>query len=341
MTANRIRNCSIDIFRYVCAAMVVIIHTHPFADFSERLDFLFSGILSRIAVPFFFTSAGYFYMQKLERGESPFWPYLKRLLIPYVLWTIIYDVAEWIQSDPESLKSFLSQSIYEFFVTGSYTQFWFFPALVFAICCTTLLFRLGLKKAVLPLSLLLYSIGCLGCAYHKVAVQLPLLQRLFAFSQFNLIRRVVLMGFPYFTCGYLVYKIQQRFPKLPNQKLFGLWLLSLAVWLAEILAVCAFGWQANIIITFGLYGLMVTTFLVLLYQPLPQRQTLAGACRVIANFTYYSHLFCKICLVYIAKHAFHTALPETPMFALTMILTFLGGVVIWKWNNRWIHSFVL
>lgn len=48
------RNCSIDIFRYVCAILVVVIHTIPFGDISKEMGYIFSQIISRIAVPFFF-----------------------------------------------------------------------------------------------------------------------------------------------------------------------------------------------------------------------------------------------------------------------------------------------
>ena len=63
---EKVRNCSIDIFRYVCAIMVVGIHTQPLSEFSYEAGYIFSNIVPRIAVPFFFTAAGYFYVKKLE-----------------------------------------------------------------------------------------------------------------------------------------------------------------------------------------------------------------------------------------------------------------------------------
>ena len=49
---TRARNCSIDIFRYICAIMVVAIHTHPFSEINEELSYA-SLIATRTAVPFF------------------------------------------------------------------------------------------------------------------------------------------------------------------------------------------------------------------------------------------------------------------------------------------------
>lgn len=58
------RNCSIDLFRYVCAIMVVAIHTNPFTDVDAELGYIFTQIVPRIGVPFFFAVAGYFYIAK-------------------------------------------------------------------------------------------------------------------------------------------------------------------------------------------------------------------------------------------------------------------------------------
>lgn len=44
---------SIDIFRYVCAIMVVAIHTRPLEEISTSLSFIVTDIISCIAVPFF------------------------------------------------------------------------------------------------------------------------------------------------------------------------------------------------------------------------------------------------------------------------------------------------
>ena len=39
------RNCSIDIFRYICAIMVVAIHTSPFSEINDELGYVFTQIV--------------------------------------------------------------------------------------------------------------------------------------------------------------------------------------------------------------------------------------------------------------------------------------------------------
>ena len=68
--AVRGRNNSIDIFRYVCAALVVCTHVKAIADFSEVGNYFFNQIASRITVLYFFAVAGYYYIAGLEKGEK-------------------------------------------------------------------------------------------------------------------------------------------------------------------------------------------------------------------------------------------------------------------------------
>ncbi|NLM03852.1 MAG: acyltransferase, partial [Clostridiales bacterium] len=50
----------LDYFRIIAAALVVAIHTSPLSIINDRADFIFTRILCRIAVPFFFMVSGFF-----------------------------------------------------------------------------------------------------------------------------------------------------------------------------------------------------------------------------------------------------------------------------------------
>ncbi len=330
---RKLRNCSIDIFRYLCAVMVVGIHTHPLSELNNKVGYICSDIVPRIAVPFFFAAAGYFYIRKLEKGQNPFFPYVKRLLIPYFIWSVIYDMVDFMVREHTDMKSFLQGCIYRFVVTGSYEHFWFFPALIFSVCLTTLLFKVGSRKMLIPLSIFLYIIGCLGCAYYNLAVQLPGLGSLFSFSQFNLIRRVLLMGFPFFICGYFVYKIEERIRGFIADKIlyFSAGIIVL-IWLAEIYAVRMFGWENNIIITFGLYPLVAVTLLILLRNPLPAYRDFSDKCAALADFTYYSHPLFMEAFSLAGVWLLHREISATPMFLLTVSTTFAIGLFVQKWK---------
>ncbi|HBA96906.1 MAG TPA: hypothetical protein DCZ23_02250, partial [Lachnospiraceae bacterium] len=54
----------IDNFRLAAALLVIAIHTSLFKSFSETGDFIFTKIIARVAVPFFFMASGFFLVSR-------------------------------------------------------------------------------------------------------------------------------------------------------------------------------------------------------------------------------------------------------------------------------------
>ena len=54
------RNISIDFFKWIAAILIIAIHTHPLCQMNENVDFWFSEVVTRLAVPFFAVTSGYF-----------------------------------------------------------------------------------------------------------------------------------------------------------------------------------------------------------------------------------------------------------------------------------------
>lgn len=52
---------SLDVAKFVCALLVIIIHTRPFTGLSDVIDFYLVDVIARIAVPLFFAISGYFF----------------------------------------------------------------------------------------------------------------------------------------------------------------------------------------------------------------------------------------------------------------------------------------
>lgn len=325
------RNRSIDIFRYVCAVLVVVIHTNPFQDISPRFGYFLSQVLPRVAVPFFFLVAGYFYIDALENRKKVFLPYLIRLLKTYALWSILYFVIDLIQWGYQDITHFFLRFIVSFMTIGSYYHFWFFPALIFSVCLVTILYRAKLQKLILPASFILYVIGCLGCSYHSIGMSIPVLSTLFSSPYFTYIRRVALMAFPFFAAGSLIIKIQRYIKNHNVAKLIINLALPTAVvcWLLEIAFVIHFQLQENIVITLGLYPLTIAVIVFLLHHPLQQAQKLSEKCHFLADFTYYSHPLIITLLTFAATQLGYPDIPSTWMFILTTALTCLIGILFY------------
>jgi len=338
---KQIRNCSIDIFRYICAILVIAIHTHPFEDIHAELGYIFTEIVPSIAVPFFFAVAGYFYINKLISGKPVFVSYIKRLLQVYVIWSAFYFVFLFVKDvvkDGESLFEFIKKCIFSFFITGSYTHLWFFPALIFSVCFVTILYKAGGIKILIPISIILYVIGCFGCSYYTFGVRIPVLGNLFVSSNFTVIRRIFLMGFPFFTCGYFVSILEKRLQKSSRIRI-GL-ICSILIFIGEIYLVRKFGLQVNIAVTFGLYILICFILLLLLQNPMPQLEHISSRCKTAANFTYYSHPFFIFVISLVSLKICRIALTQTPLFILTFLVTLILGLCIDKINNKYLNLLV-
>lgn len=329
MAGTKARNHSIDIFRYLCAILIVIIHTNPMADFGANISFGVSQILTRIGVPFFFAVAGYFYTQKLEKGQKVFLSYIKKLFTTYFIWSCVYILIEFIKWGHSEIKGFIVTSALNFLIKGSYYHFWFFPALIISVCIVTLIYKLRLQKLLFPLGLILYTVGCIGCSYYSIGIKIPLLGQLYGFSEFLVIRRIFLMGLPFFICGQFVNKIRSKALKLGNSKLFVFLAAAIAVWFAEILLVVKMGLQQNIIITFGLFPLVIAVMLFLLKNPLPKFRKLSEKCRILANFTYYSHP-----LIMLIVKALVPTIQNLYLFIVTIAVAAVFGLILSKFRNN-------
>ncbi len=49
----------IDGFRVIAALLIIAIHTYPFASLSQEIEFMFTHVLARVAVPFFLMVTGF------------------------------------------------------------------------------------------------------------------------------------------------------------------------------------------------------------------------------------------------------------------------------------------
>lgn len=94
---------SVDIAKFVCALLVVTIHTGPLASYSSLANFELKDCIARVAVPFFFVASGYFLFRKMSEGnfdKGVALRYAARIFRLYVIWTVVYS--------PLIVKSILS-----------------------------------------------------------------------------------------------------------------------------------------------------------------------------------------------------------------------------------------
>ena len=86
------RNEAVDIFRVICAFLVIIGHTRPFIQLNSNLDFFFTNVLLRIAVPFFFIVSGYFFYSNIKINNDYHNDYIKKIIISIIIYLVVQEM---------------------------------------------------------------------------------------------------------------------------------------------------------------------------------------------------------------------------------------------------------
>lgn len=180
----------LDIFRMAAAFLVIAIHTAPLDSFSRNADFLFTGILARVAVPFFFMVTGHFIASRFFNrnetipGHEPvgsrltirpktlLLPTLKKLGLLYMAATILYlPVAVYAgYYDHMTATGFFRMVFFD----GTFYHLWYFPASMIGLALLYAMSRFMSLTAATIVSVFLYAIGLSGDSYFGIASRLPL-----------------------------------------------------------------------------------------------------------------------------------------------------------------------
>lgn len=164
---------SFDFIKFFAVLGVLVIHNSLFYNLQiggVNLSFLgfIVETLSRFAVPYFFVTAGFVYFKNCQRKGvlKNFIPYIKKIALLYLIWTIIYFVNNCYTSiiwDNYTITDYFYENIFlsDLLYYGKYISepLWFLPALLYSIGIVTLGIRFNKLKILLPLSLILNIAG--------------------------------------------------------------------------------------------------------------------------------------------------------------------------------------
>lgn len=315
----------------MCSVLVVAIHAGPLKEYGKLPGFIASQYLPRIAVPFFFATAGYYFIKEQNSEKRNTEQYVLRLLKLYLIWTVFYllvGINRALQTNGDVGKIF-KQLFSDFLFVGSVTHLWFFPAIIISVIITSIAKKTNILNRLPWIAIALYLIGCLGNSYSSIGKQIPILAKLYTYRHFTTIRRILMMGLPFFTMGYFL--SIRSFYDYTLKRIRVLLPLSIVLWTVEIIAIRRFSLGSNIIITPFLYVMLLMVLVRLLYGQRGKYGTLAGYSKIAANFMYYAHPF-FMSLV--------TA-PRTLRFLIVIVYSLIGGFVIYKANSKTLNRLVM
>lgn len=227
----------IEIFRVVAAFLVIAIHTSPLTTYSQTADFIFTRVIARVAVPFFFMVTGFFVLSKGTDVRR----FLKKTAIIYAASAALYLPINVYAGHLQSWD--MIDLVQQVFFEGTFYHLWYLPAAILGAWLTWMLMRRLRGGACLAAVAVLYLLGLLGDSYWGLVENVPVIS-----SVYNAL--FALMGYTrgglFFAPIFMWLGAQLRYakPRGAGFEIAGL-IVSFALMLAEALNARAQGWQRH------------------------------------------------------------------------------------------------
>lgn len=162
----------IDLFRLIAAFLIVAIHTSPLASWSRTADFILTRVIARTAVPFFFTTSGFFLISKYGDSADRLKVFLKRTAVIYAAAILLYIPIN-IYNGYFAADNLLPELIKDLVFDGTFYHLWYLPAsMLGAVIAWYTVKRHGFNRALI-ITAILYVIGMLGNSYYELVSQMP------------------------------------------------------------------------------------------------------------------------------------------------------------------------
>lgn len=212
--------------KFIAALLVVANHTGPLASFDPYADFLFSGVLTRIAVPIFFATSGFFYFRKLSGDARADRRHLRRYLGSigrlYLIAIALYiplNVYNGYFSPFPGFFPMLRDIVFD----GTLYHLWYLPALMIGIALLHALYRFMRPGAVMAVACALYLVGLLGDSYYGFIAGNDVLAEMYRglFTAFDYTRNGLFYAPVFLALGAVVARRKRVPPRPPTLALLS------------------------------------------------------------------------------------------------------------------------
>lgn len=303
-----ITNGAIDIAKFVLEILVIGIHTEPFG-FNFLLDKGF-GICTRLCVPFFFITSAYFFWRNTKAINQ----FLKRILLLYVIWSIIY-----LPFDLKELSQMtFSQILRWFFWNGNEHGLWYLWGTVIGFGIVHFLLKFFEPKHVLVISLFLLFAGTLKSTYSTAVNQI------FGIRLMNHLgsRNGLFYGLAYIALGMTIAKSATKGFFRSRKGLYAGFVISMLLLAVEsYLFVIVFKADSTIL-WMSVFPSTYFLFEILLNSKIRLNKTLSHTIRKMSTLMYVSqHLFI---------HPLSRVTTNMLLFIITVLATILLSFIVLK-----------
>ncbi|MDD2409903.1 MAG: acyltransferase family protein [Bacilli bacterium] len=317
----------VDIFKIIFALGIVALHTGFLLNYS--FGYYAHTIFFRLGVPFFFLASGYFLGKKeSDNLKIKCFNYIKTLLIPYLILSIIYLILNAFRFNDFTLGSLLNNLW--FIITGrSQSIMWFIGSLIFS---TLVILHLNTNKKLkiaLYVSLLLYIIGLMFNTYAFL-INNDTFNFIYSFliGTFTNNSNFIFTGTFFFLVGYLLEK--NITPKYIFKHKYLLLIISLIFLIVETIIVKK---NLALVSNYEYFLSYIILIPILFYILLGININIkTNMIRKISSYIYYFHFIFIILLIFINNLYPNIILNNTSLFYIcTIMLTILFSLLLLKY----------
>lgn len=286
----------IDVFRVIAAMLIVAIHSSPLLSINETADFVFTRIIGRVGVPFFFMATGFFLLPNIIKGQQGgFKKFMIKGVKLYGIATLIY-LPVLIYKGYFYEDALLFNIIKDIIFDGTFYHLWYLSAVIMGAGIVTLLLRKYKLGTVFAITFILYVIGVFGDSYYGMIENISIISwfydLIFSFSDFT--RNGIFFAPVYLLLGGMLARQGRQLSK--RSSVLGL-MISFTLFAVEGMILQYFDIQRHDSMYFMLLPSMFFLFqLLMLWRGKSNRHL-----RTISMYMYILHPLCIIFVRGIAK----------------------------------------
>lgn len=176
---NLVKKINIDVCRFIATLMVVAIHIYPLSSFSENVDYMFTRVLFRIAVPLFLMITGYYILPKSLDEKNIIKNYTLKIVKLYLISMLIFLPINIYNGYFKQFDIILI--IKDIFLNGTFYHLWYFPSLILGLWIIYLLLRKLNIKVTGLIVIIMYFIGMFGDNYFGIIKDIDVFNDLYSF----------------------------------------------------------------------------------------------------------------------------------------------------------------
>ncbi|NDV69272.1 acyltransferase family protein [Dysgonomonas sp. 25] len=305
------RNITLDYFKVILAILVVSIHTY--ATPYPYLNYIIGSIIGKIAVPCFFIING-FYINSIINNKQKTYAHIKKLIVVYTTWSIIYIGLYAHSFEIKSIKTLLV-------LLMGYGHLWYLPALIGAILMIYITRRVN-KVYLLSIAIFLYFLAYI---LQRIYTTEPM----FIVYKYYFFRNFLFFGFPFVFIGYFLFDALKSSTLLCNRKI-----LILAIVIGFALLFIERSIMEHLIPGYNYGDFYFALFflcpaLVLFVLAISRYKNVDGYISKLASCIYFAHML-VIDLFYILS----PGLPIQYLFVIIIFISAIFSVSIIELNKR-------